>query len=88
MQHFVESEVESELLFDNGHQDVDRDRHPDLRLDGVLGGAVKGFDAQVLFDPAEELLAIIRKRIFLNMRPGEQGKLAELEAEVVEVAVG
>jgi hypothetical protein len=34
------------------------------------------------------VLAIIRKRIFLNIRPGGQGELAELDAKVVEVAVG
>jgi hypothetical protein len=34
------------------------------------------------------VLAIIRKRTFLNIRPGGQGELAELEAKVVEVAVG
>jgi hypothetical protein len=39
-------------------------------------------------DAVAILLAIIRKRIFLNIRPGWQGELAELEAEVVEVAVG
>ena len=34
------------------------------------------------------LLAIIRKRIFLNMRPGGQGEPLKFEAKVVEVAVG
>ena len=34
------------------------------------------------------MLAIIRKRIFLNMRPGGQGEPLKFEAKVVEVAVG
>ncbi len=34
------------------------------------------------------VLAIIRKRSFLNIRPGGQGEPGELEAKVVEVAVG
>ena len=34
------------------------------------------------------VLAIIRKRIFLNMRPGGQGEPLKFEAKVVEVAVG
>src|SRR3974377_654801 len=43
-------------LFENGHQDVHRDGDPNLCLHGVLGAAVKGFDAQVLLDPFEEQL--------------------------------
>jgi hypothetical protein len=34
------------------------------------------------------VLAIFRKRIFLNIRPGGQGELAKFEAKVFEVAVG
>ena len=37
-------------------QQVDRDRGPDLGLHGVGRVAVEGLDAQVLFDPFEELL--------------------------------
>ena len=33
---------------------LDTDRGPDLGFDGILRGAVEGFDAQVLFDPFEE----------------------------------
>src|SRR5208283_3086207 len=44
----------SELLLQDGHQYVDGERHPHLSLDGVLGGAIKSFDAKMLFDPAKE----------------------------------
>ncbi len=42
------------LLLDNGNQHVGRHGAPDLRLDGVLAGAQKALDAQVLLDPLEE----------------------------------
>src|ERR1035438_9934891 len=33
---------------------LDRDRDPDLRLHGVLAGAIERLDSQVLLDPFEE----------------------------------
>ena len=42
------------FLFHDGHQDIDAERNPDLGFYGVIAGAVKRFDPQVLFDPAEE----------------------------------
>ena len=42
------------FLFHDGDQDVDAERDPDLGFHGVVAGAVKRFDAQVLLDPAEE----------------------------------
>ena len=41
-------------LFHDRHQDVDRNSDPDLGDDRVLGGPEEGFDAKVLFEPAEE----------------------------------
>ena len=38
----------------NCDQHVCADRDPDLRLDRVLVGAIKGLDAQVLLDPFEK----------------------------------
>jgi len=46
--------IEFQALFDDGNQYVDEDGDPDLRFHRVLGGPVKGLDAQVLFDPFEE----------------------------------
>ena len=48
----------------NGDQQVGGYGNPDLCLDGVLAGAEKHLDTQVLFDPLEEqihLLALIVK---------------------------
>jgi len=44
------------LLADDGYQDINAHGDPYLRLDRVIGGAKKMFDAQVLFDPFEEQL--------------------------------
>jgi len=41
-------------FLDDGHQHIDADRNPDLRLHGILAGAVERFDSQVLLDPLEE----------------------------------
>jgi hypothetical protein len=41
-------------LLEDGDQQVNGERRPDLGLDGVLGGTVKGLDAKMLFDPGEE----------------------------------
>ena len=50
----METLVQPQLFFDDGHQHVNRECHPHLRLHGVLGSAVESSDVQVLFDPAEE----------------------------------
>ena len=42
------------LFFDNGYQHVNCNGNPDLGLDGILGGAIKGLDTKVLLDPFEE----------------------------------
>jgi len=42
------------LFFDDSHQDMDPQGDPDLGFDRIVTGAMKGFDAQVLLDPAEE----------------------------------
>ena len=41
---------------ENRDQHVSADRDPDLRLDGVLAGAQKRLDSQMLFYPFEEQL--------------------------------
>ena len=48
------SSLVREALFDDGNEDVDRHGDPDLRFDGVFGGAEERLDAQVLLDPFEE----------------------------------
>src|SRR5438270_4301382 len=48
--------VEVEALLDDGDEDVDGDRDPDLSLHRILRGAIKPLDAKVLLDPLEEQL--------------------------------
>lgn len=49
----MHSRFEMKFLFYDGHQDVDADRDSDLGFHRVVARAVKRFDPQVLFDPAE-----------------------------------
>lgn len=59
--------------------------HPDNLETGDAGKFRAVAEAyQVLSNP---LLAIMRKRIFLNIRPGGQGEPLKFEAKVVEVAI-
>ena len=37
-----------------GDQEVDRDGHPHLSFDRIVGGSIEGFYAEVLLDPFEE----------------------------------
>ena len=50
----VERSVEVKAPLHDRDQYVNGDRSPDLSLDCILTGAVKGLDPQVLFDPFEE----------------------------------
>ena len=54
MQDFGETAIDVQLFLDDGHEYVNADGDPDLGLDGILGGAEEGFDAQVLLDPLEK----------------------------------
>ena len=47
----MQGHVQSKLLLDDRHQDIDADGDPNLRPHSVLGGAVEALDAQVLLDP-------------------------------------
>src|SRR4051794_26109824 len=50
----MERSGEMKTLLDDRHEQVDGDRDPDLSLDGVLGSAEEGLDAEMLLDPFEE----------------------------------
>jgi len=56
LQNCVEVAGEVESLFQDGDQQINADSDPDLGFDGVGRCAVKGFDSQMLLDPAEEEL--------------------------------
>ena len=49
-----QTQFQSQLFADDGHQHVNADGNPDLRVDGIVSGAEKVFDAQVLLNPLKE----------------------------------
>ena len=51
LQKFVEADVEGKTLLDDGQQDIDRQRDPNL---GLHPFSVVRFDPQMLFDPPKK----------------------------------
>jgi hypothetical protein len=72
MEDLVEAGLHPQSFADDGDQDVNRDCDPDLGIDGVLAGAEKGLDAQVLFDSFEEQFHL--PALFVDLCDGERGK--------------
>jgi hypothetical protein len=60
-------------FFHDRHQDVDRNRDPDLGDDGVLGGPEERLDAKMLLEPAKEQFYLPAATIELGH--GERGEL-------------
>ena len=54
LQYFVHAAFELVFFFDDGHQNIDADCDPHLRLHRVVRGPKERFDSQMLFDPFEE----------------------------------
>src|SRR5260370_486766 len=85
LQHSVKFQVQSQTLAHDGHQHVDGDGCPDLRLHGVLGESVERFDAQVLLDPFEEQLDL--PAALVQLRNGECGQ-GKIVGEKNQLAIG
>ena len=62
------------FLYD-GHKNVNRDGDPDLGLDGILGGTIKGLDPEMLFDPLEKQLHLPAAAIKIGNRDGGQDEV-------------
>jgi len=80
-----------EAFFDDGHEHMDGDGDPQLRLHSVLAGAEKGFDAQVLLDPLEEQFDLPAQLVELRNCQGGQREVVGQKDKVpfrggVEVA--
>jgi hypothetical protein len=61
----VEIVLETQALFDDGDQHINRDCDPNLGLDAVVGSAEEVLDSEMLLDPFEkefDLLAITIER--------------------------
>ena len=70
-----------EFFLDDGHEDENADRDPDLRLHGVLGSAVKGFDVEMLFDPFEKKFHLPSAVIQLRDRQGGKREVVRQKDE-------
>src|ERR1051326_9198035 len=54
LQNFMHALLKLQFLLYDGHQHIDADRYPNLRLHRILGGTVKSLNTQMLFDPLKE----------------------------------
>ena len=70
-----------QTLFHDGDQYIGAHRDPDLRLDGVLAGAQKRLDAQMLLDPLEEQLDLPSLSIQQRDHFGFQGEIVGQKRE-------
>ena len=54
LQDFVQRMFHMQFLANDGHEDVNADRNPDLRLHGVPRSPIERLDPQMLLDPSKE----------------------------------
>ena len=54
MQHGIQAGLQLQLFLDDGYEDINGDRDPDLGLHRILGSPIKSLDAEMLLDPFEE----------------------------------
>jgi hypothetical protein len=94
LQNLRQTTFQPKLLAHDGHQQVNADGNPDLRLDSVVARAEKVLDPQILFDPLEEQLyppaALIESRDRQSrqvevIRQEDKG-LAALRVSIAEAA--
>src|SRR6516162_10913724 len=62
-------------LFENRHQQVNRNGNGDLGTHGVLAGTIESFDPQMLFDPFEEQLDLPARAVDLRYRQRRQAEV-------------
>jgi hypothetical protein len=67
--------VQIQGLFHDGHEDINGDCDPDLCLDSIFGGAIKGLDSEMLLDPLEKQLHLPAAAIEIGNRYGRQDKV-------------
>ncbi len=61
----VKAGFQAETLPDDSYEYIVGDGDPDLRLHGVLAGAIEGLDAEVLLGPLEEQLHLPAAFVYL-----------------------
>ena len=70
-----------ETLFQDGDEQINGDGRPDLSAHSVGRGAVKGFDAERLFEPFEEQLDLPAPPIQLGNGQSRDGEVVGQEDE-------
>jgi len=70
-----------QVFLENRHQDVNRDRNPDLGLDGILRGSIKRFDAKMLLNPFEEQFHLPTRPVQIGNRQSGQRELIGQKGE-------
>ena len=70
----METAGQIESLFQDGDQKINADSDPYLGFDGVGRCTVKGFDSQMLFDPAEKELHLPALLVNIGDGYGGNGK--------------
>jgi hypothetical protein len=79
LQNVGQASFDPQFLFHDGHEHVDADGDPDLRLHGVVAGAVESFDSQMLLDPLEEQLDLPTALVELRDRERRQREVVGQE---------
>jgi hypothetical protein len=85
LQKCIEWDLQRQALLDDRGDDIDRDRNPDLRLHGVLGGPVKRLDSKVLLDPTEEQLDLPTELVDLSDSQSGKREVIRQEDQIATV---
>jgi len=85
LQYCVEIGTEIESFLDDRDQNINGNCDPYLSLHRIFGGAEKGFDAQVLFDPFEKQFDLPAVTIQVG---NCLGRYSEVVAQEVECLAG
>ena len=66
LQNFVQRMLHIQFLANDGHQHVNADRNPDLRLHSVRRSPIKRLDPQMLLDPSKEQFDLPATSIYVR----------------------
>ena len=77
----LKTRLQAQPLANAGDQHIDRHRDPDLRLHGILAGAIESLDAQVLLDPPKEQFHLPACLVDLGDRQRRQREVVRQEPE-------
>src|ERR1700677_4128083 len=79
LQNLGQTQLQSKFLAHDGHQHVNADGNPDLRLDSIVARAEKVLDPQILFDPLEEQL--YPPAALIELRDRQSGQVEVIRQE-------